>query len=125
MADIRTVLQNHQKHTGNHLRFQEESGTDYGVQYFDGTYTIRLAGERENNLTAENYQTEINNCLASAAQQISEGKENVWRMEAKPGYRGNAGNIRSLYSVTGRQSRDTLSPKKSLFWETQNPLPTL
>lgn len=91
MADIRTVLQNHQNTLETIYDFQEESGTDYGVQYFDGTYTIRLAGERENNLTAENYQTEINNCLASAAQQISEGKENVWRMEANPGYRGNAG----------------------------------
>lgn len=91
MADIRTVLQNHQNTLETIYDFQEESGIDYGVQYFDGTYTIRLTGERENNLTAENYQTEINNRLARAAQQISEGKENVWRMEANPGYRGNAG----------------------------------
>lgn len=91
MADIRTVLQNHQNTLETIYDFQEESGIDYGVQYFDGTYTIRLTGERENNLTAENYQTEINNRLARAAQQISEGKENVWRMEANSGYRGNAG----------------------------------
>lgn len=91
MADIRTVLQNYQNTLETIYDFQEESGIDYGVQYFDGTYTIRLTGERENNLTAENYQTEINNRLARAAQQISEGKENVWRMEANSGYRGNAG----------------------------------
>lgn len=91
LADIRTVLQNHQNTLETIYDFQEEAGIDYGIQNYDGYYTVNLTGERQESRTAENYQAEINNRLAMAAQRISENKENLWRMEANPGYQGNSG----------------------------------
>ena len=74
--------------------YQRESGTDYGIVFADGTYyAMKRTGteERLASDNAEEYQQEINNRLSRAAQGISRDKENLYQMEATPGYRGNDG----------------------------------